>query len=159
MAAAIPAAIPSAMPSGTLFSARSLLWVSFALSFALLGRVEPKNWSPWDSKGVSGGPRKSAKIDSKLTAQTQNYEKRRKIDKKPPLVTPVSARTTFLADFWLPEGLPKSQKKAKTTITISTVRLHERALVTEACRRVSRKPHGVILEAFREPPGPVFNGF
>ena len=49
------------MPSGTLFSARSRLWVSFSLSFALPGRVEDENWSP---RGP-GGPRKSSKIDSK----------------------------------------------------------------------------------------------
>ena len=57
--------IPSGMPSGTLFSTRSRLWVSFSVSFALPGRVEAENWSPRGPKGVSGGPRKSSQIDSK----------------------------------------------------------------------------------------------
>ena len=58
--------MPSGRPSGTLFSAQSLLWVSLPPSFALPGRVEAENWSPRGPKGVSGGPRKSPKIDSKL---------------------------------------------------------------------------------------------
>ena len=57
--------MPSGRPSGTLFSAQSLLWVSLPVSFALPGRVEAENWSPRGPKGVSGGPRKSPKIDSK----------------------------------------------------------------------------------------------
>ena len=56
--------MPSGMPSGTLFSAWSLLWVSFSLSFALPGRVEAENWSPRGPKGVSEGPRKLFQIDS-----------------------------------------------------------------------------------------------
>mgnify|MGYP003325595505 CR=1 FL=1 len=55
----------SGRPSGTLFSAQSLLWVSLPPSFALPGRVEAENWSPRGPKGVSEGPRKSPKIDSK----------------------------------------------------------------------------------------------
>ena len=58
-------AMPSGRPSGTLFSAQSLLWVSLPPSFALPGRVEAEKWSPRGPKGVSGGPRKSHKIDSK----------------------------------------------------------------------------------------------
>ena len=58
-------AMPSGRPSGTLFSAQSLLWVSLPPSFALPGRVEAENWSARGPKGVSGGPRKSRKIDSK----------------------------------------------------------------------------------------------
>ena len=57
--------MPSGRPSGTLFSAQSLLWVSFSLSFALPGRVEAENWSPRDPKEVSGGHRKSPQINSK----------------------------------------------------------------------------------------------
>ena len=57
--------MPSGRPSGTLFSAQSLLWVSLPPSFALPGRAEAANWSPRGPKGVSGGPRKSPKIDSK----------------------------------------------------------------------------------------------
>ena len=57
--------MPSGRPSGTLFSAQSLLWVSLPPSFALPGRVEAENWSARGPKGVSGGPRKSPKIDSK----------------------------------------------------------------------------------------------
>ena len=57
--------MPSGRPSGTLFSAQSLLWVSLPPSFALPGRVEAENWSPRGPKGVSGGPRKSRKIDLK----------------------------------------------------------------------------------------------
>ena len=57
--------MPSGRPSGTLFSAQSLLWVSLPPSFALPGRVEAEKWSPRGPKGVSGGPRKSPKIDSK----------------------------------------------------------------------------------------------
>ena len=52
----------------------------------------------------------SAKIDSKLTAQTQNYEKRRKIDKKPSLVTQFSAQTPFWVGFWALEGTQKWSK-------------------------------------------------
>ena len=57
--------MPSGKPSGTLFSAQSLLWVSLPVSFALPGRVEAENWSTRGPKGISGGPRKSPKIDSK----------------------------------------------------------------------------------------------
>ena len=57
--------MPSGRPSGTLFSAQSLFRVSLPLCFALPGRVEAENWSPRGPKGVSGGPRKSPKIDSK----------------------------------------------------------------------------------------------
>ena len=57
--------MPSGRPSGTLFSAQSLLWVSLPSFFALPGRVEAENWSPRGAKGVSGGLRKSPKIDSK----------------------------------------------------------------------------------------------
>ena len=57
--------MPSGRPSGTLFSAQSLLWVSLPVSVALPGRVEAENWSPQGPKGVSGGLRKSSKIDSK----------------------------------------------------------------------------------------------
>ena len=57
--------MPPGRPSGTLFAAQSLLWVSLPPSFALPGRVEAENWSPRGPKGVSGGPRKSPKIDSK----------------------------------------------------------------------------------------------
>ena len=56
--------MPSGRPSGTLFSAQSLLWVSLPPSFALPGRVEAENCSLRGPKGVSGGPRKSPKIDS-----------------------------------------------------------------------------------------------
>ena len=57
--------MPPGRPSGTLFSAQSLLWVSLPPSFALPGRVEAENWSPWGLKGVSEGHRKTHKIDSK----------------------------------------------------------------------------------------------
>ena len=57
--------IPSGITSGTLFSAQSQLWMLFLVSFALPGRVEAENWSPRGPKGVSEGPRKSPKIDSK----------------------------------------------------------------------------------------------
>ena len=57
--------MPSGWSSGTLPSTWSLLWVSFLLSFALPGRVEAENWSPWGLKGVSEGHRKTHKIDSK----------------------------------------------------------------------------------------------
>ena len=57
--------MPSGRPSGTLFSAQSLLWVSLPSFFALPGRVEAENWSPRGPEGVSGGLRKSSKIDSK----------------------------------------------------------------------------------------------
>ena len=57
--------MPSGRSSGTLPSTWSLLWVSFLLSFALPGRVEAENWSPWGLKGVSEGHRKTHKIDSK----------------------------------------------------------------------------------------------
>ena len=57
--------MPCGRSSGTLPSTWSLLWVSFLLSFALPGRVEAENWSPWGLKGVSEGHRKTHKIDSK----------------------------------------------------------------------------------------------
>ena len=57
--------MPSGRPSGTLFSAQSLLWVSLPSFFALPGRIEAEKWSPRGPKGVSGGLRKSQKIDSK----------------------------------------------------------------------------------------------
>ena len=57
--------MPSGRPSGILFSAQSLLWVSLPVSFALPGRFEAENWSPRGPKGISEGPRKSPKIDSK----------------------------------------------------------------------------------------------
>ena len=55
----------SGRPSGTLFSTQLLLWLPFSVSFALPGRVEAENWSPWGLKGVSEGHRKTHKIDSK----------------------------------------------------------------------------------------------